>query len=296
MNALGRQIREAYPAFTPAESKIADLLLQWPELMIGFTATELAERAGVSKPTVTRFVARIGLESFQEFRERARSSRDVAPGSPLDLLTRSLDVTEGELGVVVAETLRRDMKNLERTYLGLQHEDLGRIVDRLVEAPRVAFGDFRKQYALAYYAGTLFNSIRADVRTVPAPGTSAEDGLLDVGPGDLVVMFPFRRAQRDHEVTARSVVNLGATLVTIGDRYANPAAALAEIHLVCETDGVGVFDSSVAPMSLINLLFTATANRLGVSAHQRLALLEDQHEIFGTFVAPGLRPDGSRQA
>ncbi|TVR31805.1 MAG: MurR/RpiR family transcriptional regulator [Nitriliruptor sp.] len=284
VNGLARRIRESYGQFTPAESQIADLLLASPELMLGFTATELAARAGVSKPTVTRFVGRLGLSSFQEFRERARSNHVPEPGSPLDLLARALDVTGGDLGVLVTESLRRDIDNLERTYLGLDSEQLDVLVDLLVDAPRVAFADFRKQYALAYYAGTLFNSIRPDVRVLPAPGTSAEDGLLDLGAGDLAVLFPFRRAQRDHEITARAVVDRGATLVSIGDRHPNHADALATIHLVCESGGVGLFDSLVAPMSIINLLFTATANRLGEPAQERLADLERQHRTFGTFV------------
>lgn len=285
------RIRDAYPRFTPAEAKLADLLLSSPEMMVGFSARELADRAGVSKPTVTRFVARLGLSSFQEFRERARASGSLPPGSPLELLARALDVTGGDLGLLVTETLRRDTDNLERTYLGLEPRQLERCVELLVTAPRVAFSDFRKQYALAYYASTLFNSIRPDVRLIPAPGTSAEDGLLDLGAGDLVVMFPFRRAQRDHDVTSRAVVERDATLVTIGDRYPNPASERADVHLVCETDGVGVFDSSVAPMSLINLLFTATTERIGLPAQQRLADLEDQHGTFGTFV-----PDAGRRA
>jgi DNA-binding MurR/RpiR family transcriptional regulator len=283
---LAGRIRGAYGLFSPAESKIADLLLASPDLMLGFTATELAERAGVSKPTVTRFVARLGLDGFKEFRRLARESQRLEPGSPLDLLTRGLDVTEGDLGVLVAESLRLDVDNLERTYRGLDEGELDVVIGRLVEAPRVVFADFRKQYALAYYAGTLFNSVRPDVRTLPVPGTSAADGMLDLGPGDLMVMFPFRRAQRDHTVTAEAAVSLGMTLVTIGDRYPNRAAELADAHLVCDTGGVGVFDSSVAPMSLINLLFTATATRLGVPAQQRLGKLESAHEIFDTFLRP----------
>lgn len=282
---IGRRIRAVYASFPPAEARIADLLLSSPDLMIGFTATELAERAGVSKATVTRFVTRLGLATFQEFRQRARDSRTVEPGSPLDLMARELDLTGGDLGVLVAESLRRDVENLERTYRELSGQRLDRVVRALVEARRVVFVDFRKQFALAYYADTLFNSIRPDVRILPTPGTSAGDGLLDLGAGDLVVMFPFRRAQREQEVTARAAVDLGATLVAIGDRYPNPATELAEIPIVCETDGVGVFDSFVAPMSVINLLFTAAANRLGVPAQERLVALEEQHDTFGTFLA-----------
>lgn len=285
MSDLGAQIREAYANLSPAECRIADTVLASPDLMVGFTATELADRAGVSKPTVTRFVSKLGLNGFQEFRERARQAHRVPRGSPLDLLARELDVTEGDLGTLITETLAGDVDNLQRTYLDLDEGKVDGVVELLVRAPRVVFADFRKQHALAAYSGALFNAVRSDVRVLPVAGTSPADGLLDLDARDLVVMFPFRRPQRDHDLLSRAVVDVGATLVTIGDRYPNPATERADVHFECASDGVGVFDSLVAPMSLINLLFTATVNRLGAPAQRRLATLEHEHELFETFVS-----------
>jgi len=281
---LAAQIREAYDSLSPSECRVADVVLASPDLLVGFTATELAETAGVSKPTVTRFVAKLGLDGFAAFRTAARASLRVPNGSPLDLLARGLDATEGELGHTVAETWAADVANLERTYAGLDEADLAAVVDRLVAARRVAFADFRKQHTLAAYAGALFNVVRADVRVLPVAGTGAGDGLLDLGADDLVVMFPFRRAQTEHDRLSAACLDLGVPLVTIGDRYPNPASRRALVHLACATDGVGVVDSFVAPMSLINVLFTATTNRLGAPAQRRLTALEREHERFATFV------------
>lgn len=291
MAELGARIRAAYPTLSPAERRVADLLLDTPDLMVGFSATELAERAGVSKPTVTRFVSKIGLNGFREFRERAREVLRVPRGSPLDLLAQELDVTEGDLATLITETLAGDLANLQHTYLTIDPKDVGLVVDLLATCPHVIFADFRKQHALAAYAGALFNAVRSDVRVLPVAGTSPADGLLDLTADDVVVMFPFRRPQREHELLSAAVVDLGASLVTIGDRYPNPAAARASVHLECATDGVGVFDSLVAPMSLVNLLFTATVNRLGGPAERRLSDLEDHHRRFDTFVAGGWPTD-----
>ena len=50
-----------------------------------------------------------------------------------------------------------------------------------------------------------------------------------------------------------------------------------------------MFDSLTAAMSLVGMLATAVANRIGADAQERLDLLEDAHTIFETFV-PGERP------
>jgi len=290
VSRLEQLVTRHYGTLTPSEMRIADRILDGGDLAATSTATELADEAGVSKPTVTRFVHKLGLESFREFRRLAREGRPAEPGSPVDLLRRELSVTSGDLGVLLHETSTSEVRNLVGTYEGLDLADVARVVDLLVGAREVVFVDFRKNHPLAAYAATLLNSLRPHVRSLPERGTSPADGLLDLAVSDVVVMFPFRRAQQDHLRTSEAVVDRGATLVTIGDRYPNPAAQRATVHLTTSTDGPGVFDSLTAAMSLVGLLATAVANRLGDGAQERLDALEDAHVIFGTFVAGEERP------
>lgn len=284
-DSLPDLIRTCYDSFTVRERLVADLLLGSPHLMSGFTATELAASAGVSKATITRFITKLGLSDFGEFRRAARDRAAFPRGSPLDLMDQELATTDGDLHRLVATTLRGDLANLNQTYTELSLDELETAVELLCDARRLIFADFRKQFALAYYAATLFRVIRPDVETLPVPGASAVDGMLDVAAGDVLVMFPFRRPERDHDILSNATVNAGATLITIGDIWPNPANRRARLHFSCRTESSGVFDSFVTPMSLINLFFTATANRLGSRATQRLAALEDKHREFRTFIA-----------
>ncbi len=285
MSQLEQLVTRHYGTLTPSEMRIADRILDGSGMFATYTATELADAAGVSKPTVTRFVHKLGLESFREFRRAARAERPAAPGSPVDLLRRELSVTAGDLGVLMNKTAASDAHNLRRTFEGLDLGELTQVIDLLVEARQVLFVDFRKNHPLAAYAATLLNTVRPQVRSLPERGTSPADGFLDLAVSDVVVMFPFRRAQHDHLRASEAVVDRGATLITIGDRYANPATDRATVHLCTFTDGPGVFDSLTAAMSVIGMLTTAVANRLGEDAQERLDLLEDAHDIFDTFLA-----------
>lgn len=291
MVRLSDRIRTVYPDLTASERRIAELVLASSGLMLGFTATEVAERAGVSAPTVTRFVAKLGIGGFREFRALAREEFAVDPGSPLDLLSRGRDETEGDLDRLVARTLTADSENLSRTYTGIGATDVRDVVAVLAGAERLAFVGLRKNHALAAYAAALFSAVRPGVRALPEAPGMLPDGLLDVGPGDGVVMFTFRRPQRDHGPTARTVRRRGATLIVVGDLGHDPSGPQADHALVCHTGGVGVFDSMVAPMSLINLLFTATAIELGEGAERRLADLEETTTAMGTFRTEG--PDAA---
>jgi DNA-binding MurR/RpiR family transcriptional regulator len=283
-------VRSRYDQLSRSERRVADLVIESPLFMSGYTATELAEAARVSKATITRFIAKLGLPSFDDFRRAARDSHIYAAGSPLQLMAREIATTHGDLSLLVDQTLRGDIFNLNQTYSELSVDDLAESVRLLSESRKVVFADFRKQYALAYYAATLFNAIRQGVSTLPILGASAVDGMLDIGRDDTVITFPFRRPQHDQDVLSRAVIAAGANLVAIGDVWPSPPNQRATIYLRCRSDSVGVFDSFVTPISLINLLFTATANRLGQSAWDRLTLLEEKHKQFETFL-PGYQSD-----
>ncbi|MDY7099792.1 MAG: MurR/RpiR family transcriptional regulator [Actinomycetota bacterium] len=281
---LIERIHNTYDSMTGSERRLADLILGSPSRLYGLTATEIAEQAEVSKATVSRFVTKLGLADYNEFRLLAKRANAELPGSPLHLLANQLQATNGDLGALIDQTLAWDTNNLRSTYGYLDIGLVDRVAGLFADAPRLTFADFRKQYALAYYAGTLFNSIRPRVAILPVPGTSVVDHAAQLDADDTVVMFPMRRPQVEHDRLSGAVVDAGGTLVTIGDEYPNPASQRATVHLVCHTKGVGVFDSQVAPMSVINLLFTATTNRLGDAATDRLAALERGHERHHTFL------------
>ncbi len=62
------KIQEEREQFSQSEQRIADILLNQFEFAVNASITELAERAEVSPPTVTRFCRRLGCQSFSDFK------------------------------------------------------------------------------------------------------------------------------------------------------------------------------------------------------------------------------------
>jgi DNA-binding MurR/RpiR family transcriptional regulator len=63
-------IQEDRGQFSPSEQRIADILLDHFDFAVNASIIELAERAEVSPPTVTRFCRRLGCQSFSDFKVR----------------------------------------------------------------------------------------------------------------------------------------------------------------------------------------------------------------------------------
>ncbi|MBB3963082.1 SIS domain-containing protein [Rhizobium metallidurans] len=61
-------LQEEKARLSPSESRIAEILLNDFEFAVNASIIELAEKADVSPPTVTRFCRRVGCESFSDFK------------------------------------------------------------------------------------------------------------------------------------------------------------------------------------------------------------------------------------
>jgi len=82
---LAEGIRRRLGECSPAERKVGRVLLAaYPSA--GFeTVARLAERAGVSGPTVVRFVNRLGFRGFPDFQQALREELAERTASPLSL-------------------------------------------------------------------------------------------------------------------------------------------------------------------------------------------------------------------
>ena len=79
--SVEQTIRSRYERLSVGERKLADLVLEMRGELAGYSATELAESAGVSKATASRLVRRLGFSDYQAMRQQARAG--AASGSPL---------------------------------------------------------------------------------------------------------------------------------------------------------------------------------------------------------------------
>lgn len=61
-------LQEDKGRLSPSESRIAEIIVNDFEFAVNASIIELAERAEVSPPTVTRFCRRLGCESFSDFK------------------------------------------------------------------------------------------------------------------------------------------------------------------------------------------------------------------------------------
>lgn len=85
------QVRQLSPKLHRAEQQVAKIIVTEPEWVIGNPIKLLAQRAGVSEPTVMRICRKLGLDGFAAFKLKLAQDLVVA-----DMLLRAESVPRGE--------------------------------------------------------------------------------------------------------------------------------------------------------------------------------------------------------
>jgi RpiR family carbohydrate utilization transcriptional regulator len=95
------RIRASLPALSPAEQRVAKLVLLDPRSFANLPVTALAERSQVSKPTVVRFCRSVGYNGLTDFKRKLSGS--VNEGVPFVHRAVGEDDTCGDIIVKVID-------------------------------------------------------------------------------------------------------------------------------------------------------------------------------------------------
>jgi DNA-binding MurR/RpiR family transcriptional regulator len=114
--------------------------------------------------------------------------------------------------------------------------------------------------------------------------------LSAAAPGDAAVVFDFARYRRNSVTAARTLAELGVTIVAITDGPLSPLASLTQTWCELKIPAVGPFDSSAPAVIAAELIVAKVVGGLGAEARERIDRLEALWQATGTFLNYSPRP------
>lgn len=269
------RIRDGYDMLRPAERRLADLILNFPGEIAGYSASELAAMAKTSNAAVSRFVQRIGFENYEEMRRLSREG--VKGGSPLYFLQPG--AAQSRAGVASRyfdATMEAFRNTIEHTPDALVEE----VAKATLAARHVWLVGFRHGHFLAAYLHWQLNHVRAGVHLLPRGGNTFGESLVDVGEGDVVLTIALRRRPVALGPMLASMKKAGARLALIGDlNLADDYAA--DWLLRCDTRTATPVDNHAVVLAVGQLLLDRIIARAGKRAAQRFARIDELHTEIG---------------
>ncbi len=265
---------------SPAQRRIAHYLLEnLPEVAF-LSSMELAERVGVSQPSVTRFAAALGFSGYPELRAALR---------PIALRVPEAGI-HGEriAGNELHSALESDQANLEALHkYAADPARLARLGSDLAASEPLSVIGLRMSAPVASYFAYGAARIHPDVRVIDTPGSPAHEALLQAvaAGGTWLVAFVLPRYPTESVTVLRSARELGLKTAVVTDVPLVPFAHLADVLLPVGVGSRSVFDSHAAPMAFAALLLQALADAAPERTQERLEAYEALAETRGFYVS-----------
>ncbi|WP_308250827.1 MurR/RpiR family transcriptional regulator [Nonomuraea rhizosphaerae] len=251
------------------QRRIAHYLSENLDEAIFLSSVELAERSGVSQPSVTRFAMVLGFAGYPELRQ---ALRPLVLGGPVESPQETL--LQGAIDNEI-----RNLAVVRERLAGFPLKELGEWLAAAEPLPvlglRVSSG---LATTFAYYA----RRVHPDVRLLTHGGSELIDGLHAARRAGaewlLAVVLP--RYPTEAMNALQYAEKLGLRVAALCDRADFPA----EVVLDAPVGDRLVFDSHAAPLALAMALVEAMADAAPLRTQARLEEYERMTDETGTFL------------
>ncbi|MFF8832637.1 MurR/RpiR family transcriptional regulator [Streptomyces sp. NPDC015131] len=262
---------------TPTQRRIAHSMVRRAADVPFLSSVELAELAGVSQPSVTRFAVALGFDGYPALRKHLR---EVAPAEPVPGAAGETEYNEYQQAVLGEIENLRHLADLLADPGPV--ERAGRLLATsrplLVLGLRAASSQAR---GFAYFAA----KVHPDVRLLDEGGTMLADRIDAAVRAGATVLLCFALPRHPREVVDALAYarDAGLTVVTVADSAFAPVAKHSDL-LVPAAVGTGLaFDTACAPMLLGRVLLEAMCDGLP-DAQARLEEFDTAAAARGLFV------------
>lgn len=266
---------------TPSDLKVARALLaDYPAAGLN-TVAQLAAIAGVSGPTVVRFVSRLGFDGFPDFQRALLGEVQARMNSPLAMIDAGKAATVPQ-EQIYQEVIRSYISMLETTASMVPAAEFDKAA-RLVIDPALRLHFIGGRFS-GYLAGMLWQhlrQLRPDCHMVSGNGPDRIDSLIDIGRRDLVIAFDYRRYQVDTIQFVTAAAERGAQVILFTDPWASPLVAHAKVVLTAPVEGPSPFDTMVPALAQVEALIAAVTTRLSATSRARIAEIEALRDLSG---------------
>ncbi len=259
---------------TPTQRRIAHCLTRRAADAPFLSSVEVAELAGVSQPSVTRFAVALGFDGYPALR---RQLRDVAP------VPRT---TEEEAYNEYQQAVHAEIENLRHlSALLADPEPVVRAGRMLASSRPLPVLGLRAAAAQARGFAYFAAKVRPDVRLLDEGGTMLADRIDDavLAGASVLLCFALPRHPREVVEALGYAKRAGLTVVTVADSSFAPVSAHSDVLLPAAVGTALVFDTPCAVMMLGRVLLEAMCDDLP-DAQARLEEFDARAAARGLFV------------
>jgi DNA-binding MurR/RpiR family transcriptional regulator len=274
---------------TPSELRLSNFFFGNATEMVFENVTTLAQKTGVSKATVVRFVAKLGYASFADLRAALQADARVMFESPTHRYPLKKQEIESS-GDIFEQNVASIIKNLQHAIDTIDRQDFQHAAEMILDkSGNFYLCGFRTSYAMAQMFHIMIKRIRPKAFLIGPQIAMMPDMLMDIAPSDLLMaVFRYPYARQTVQI-ARQFAGVGAQILLITDSAFSPLADLATVQIVVSSEGLSIFRSFTAITAVLETLHLAVLRLCDHSLQERLEAAETLFKEFEIYWPQGAK-------
>ncbi|MBI2253130.1 MAG: MurR/RpiR family transcriptional regulator [Proteobacteria bacterium] len=274
---------------TKTEKAIASYMLANLNGLPFENAATLAEKVGVSEPSVGRFCRTVGYRHFKDLKADLKGDIGDKPwliGDRLKDYRERSRKGDDEL----ARGLEMEIAALVSNYELAHSKEWKRAVKRLARLPNVHVAGFQTERGLAQYLVNQLQYLRPGVQLLDLAGGNFSELLLGDVKKSGLILIEGRRYSRLAKVLATEAKRAGIPTTLFTDAYCDWGRDLVDEMFIVPTDINQFWDATAPIASLISLLINSIFNELGPSVEARMNEVSALYSRFTGYVGDSSGP------
>lgn len=271
MSQLAEIIQKQADRLTPSEQRLVTAVLAQPRQAALATVTDLAREAGVHEATVSRLARKLGYTGYAAFRS-ALQTEFLPTEETATRLQRSLQTAAGS--GVLASLVAEESAALANLTAHVTEDQVTRAAELMIRARRLYVFGRGNAEALALMMAKRFRRFGRDVHLLTGDARSLAEGVLSMGPGDVLLVYALRRAPRPYTALADHARAVGVPVVAISDTLGPMLVPAPDMVLSApRSSDVDSFQTLTVPMAISNAIVLAAGAREETKTLQTLETL-----------------------
>jgi len=283
MVTIREKIRTHYAQLTKQQKKVAEHLLENPELFMNNTASSVGEQIGVSETTIIRFCYALEYSGFSQlqkevFAEQLRNEKNALTHHQetakrfknnqhffTEVVKESLDRIEGMLGTISETAFEKVLQSISKSK-------------------KVLTVGLRSSYAPAHWLAFSLRMLCEDAQVYNQNTDDIVQLSSRMDKQWVLIAFSFKRYSKETLDIVRIAKNKGAYIVAITDDVLAPVSQNADIVLQVPCTDSSTLDVTPPLFVLLHAIVAGMSVIDSEQVRQRILEYEHNFEIYRTII------------
>jgi len=251
-------IKKKYIRLSKGQRKVAQFVMDNPNIVGTHTASEVGRLADVSESTVIRFCYSMDLAGFSELQDKLK-----------EYLMEKGEVSEVKQAMPVkkirnhigADIVKKDIANISKTFNQLKEQDVEEVVQLLHTAKKIHFLGFRQSTPVAFWMYSNVNRLRDHVHFIPHEADKIAQQLAYMDEDSLLFIISLDEEYEDMATTVEIAKRKNVKIVAIRNKELTSQTEPANpVLIVPNTKEAGV-TCTIAIFSLLHILLESMVSQ-----------------------------------